>query len=201
MRRFLYTFYNLLASYLVIFFLLAGSFFLIYLGTGYRPIEASYEALLEKRVELKRERQRLAEELDGMRQGDLRKRLEIFSEQFIVKSEVNQVDLLKILRTNYNASGWRLGNVTIAEQEMPDNELGLGLVAAVYKGRSLGTNLSDGSLFLPMHSLLQASSYSWRKPPIKDFYQIRVERDADGYLATLGVIYPLAKEQAMEVIK
>ena len=65
----LYTFYTMLASIRssCCCCLSAG---VIYLGTGYRPIEARYELLLEERMEVKRERRRLAKELEGMRQGD-----------------------------------------------------------------------------------------------------------------------------------
>ena len=92
MRKALYTFYTMLASYPVILLLLLSSAGVIYLGTGYRPIEARYELLLEERMEVKRERQRLAKELEGMRQGDLRKRLQIFSNEFIneVESEMSK---------------------------------------------------------------------------------------------------------------
>jgi hypothetical protein len=196
MRKTLYLFYTLLASYPVILLLLSATAAVIYLGTGYRPIEARYEALLAERVQLKQERQRLAEELEGMRQGDLQKRLQIFSKEFVSDDEKDTDRLLAITNTAFAASGWNLGSVAIMEEETPEAALGLGYLIAKYEGRAQGLTLNDGSSFLPTNGLLQACSYLWRKSPIKDFSRIYIERDSRGYRTELEVVYLLS--QAVE---
>ncbi len=198
MRKILYLFYTLLASYPVILLLLLMTAAVIYLGTGYRPIEARYEALLAERVKLKQERQRLAEELEGMRQGDLQKRLQIFSKEFVAEDEVDEDRLLAIPNTAFAASGWTLESVAIKEQEMPERSLGLGSLVATYEGRTQGITLNDGSSFLPTNSLLQASTYLWRKSPTKDFSRLFIERDSRGYRTELEVVYLLSRAAESE---
>jgi hypothetical protein len=198
MRKTLYIFYTLLASYPVIFLLLLMTAAVIYLGTGYRPIEARYEALLAERVKLKQERQRLAEELEGMRQGDLQKRLQIFSKEFVTEDEVAEDRLLAIPNTAFAASGWTLESVAIKKQEMPEGSLGLGSLIATYEGRTQGITLNDGSSFLPTNSLLQACTYLWRKSPTKDFSRLFIERDSRGYRTELEVVYLLSQAAESE---
>ncbi|NCG09071.1 MAG: hypothetical protein GWO81_05825 [Verrucomicrobia bacterium] len=198
MRKILYLIYTLLASYPVILLLLLTTAAVTYLGTGYRPIEARYEALLAERVKLKQDRQRLAEELEGMRQGDLQKRLQIFSKEFIVEDEIDEDRLLGIPSTAFAASGWSLGSVAIKEREMPEEALGLGSLVALYEGRSQGLTLSDGSSFLPTNSLLQACTYLWRKSPTKDFSRIYIERDSTGYRTELEIVYLMRRATESE---
>lgn len=199
MRKALYTFYTMLASYPVILLLLLSSAGVIYLGTGYRPIEARYELLLEERMEVKRERQRLAKELEGMRQGDLRKRLQIFSNEFINEQQMEDKRLLNIVDMAFQASGWKLDKANVMQFNETNNELGLGLLAVAYTGQTQRTLMGDGSEFLPAHTLLQACNYLWRKAPIKDFCRIRIERNATGFQTDLEVVYPLAETEIEEV--
>lgn len=189
MRKLLYIFYTFLACYPVIFLLLLATVGVIYLGTGYRPIEARYEALLAERVQLKQERKRLAEELEGMRQGDLQKRLQIFSNEFLPADEVGEERLLGIIKTALAASGWSIESAAIKMEEIPEEALGLGALVVAYEGRAQGLILSDDSSFLPAHSLLQACTYLWRKSPTKDFSRIYIERDARGFGLELDVVY------------
>lgn len=201
MRKILYIFYTLLASYPVILLLLLTTAAVIYLGTGYRPIEARYEALLAERVQLKQERQRLAEELEGMRQGDLQKRLQIFSKEFVAEDSVDEDRLLAIPNAAFAASGWTLESVAIKEQEMPEGSMGLGSLIATYEGRSRGLTLNDGSSFLPTNSLLQACTYLWRKSPTKDFSRLYIERDSRGYRTELEVIYLMRRATESEEVE
>lgn len=201
MRKILYIFYTLLASYPVILLLLLTTAAVIYLGTGYRPIEARYEALLAERVQLKQERQRLAEELEGMRQGDLQKRLQIFSKEFVAEDSVDEDRLLAIPNAAFAASGWTLESVAIKEQEMPEGSMGLGSLIATYEGRSQGLTLNDGSSFLPTNSLLQACTYLWRKSPTKDFSRLYIERDSRGYRTELEVIYLMRRATESEEVE
>lgn len=198
MRKFLYTSYTLLASYPVIVLLLLASAVIIYLGTGYRPIEERYEELLAERIELKQERQRLAEELEGMRQGDLQKRLQIFSNEFLTEDAVSEKNLIGVTNTAFAASGWVIQSATIKEEEIPDDTLGLGSLLVAYEGRSQGMTLSDGTAFLPSNSLLQACTYLWRKSPTKDFSRIYIERDSMGYRTEMEVIYLIRRADENE---
>ncbi|CAI8282543.1 MAG: Uncharacterised protein [Opitutia bacterium UBA7350] len=199
MRKLLYTFYTLLASYPVIFILFVVSVAIVYLGTGYRPIEARYEALLAERIALKQERQRLAQELEGMRQGDLQKRLQIFSNEFLSELETSEKTLVGITNTAFSASGWIIESASIKKEEMPDDTLGLGSIVVTYEGRSQGTTLNDGTAFLPANTLLQACTYLWRKSPTKDFSRIYIERDSRGYRTEMDVIYLIQKAEESEV--
>ncbi len=189
MRKLLYILYTILASYPVIFLLVLATVGVIYLGTGYRPVEAHYEALLAERVQLKQDRQRLAEELEGMRQGDLLKRIQIFSNEFLAADEVEEARLTGVLNTALAASGWSIESAAIKMEEMPEEVLGLGALVVAYEGRAQGLVLSDDSSFLPTHSLMQACTYLWRKSPIKDFSRICIERDSKGYRVDLDVVY------------
>ena len=189
MRKLLYIFYTILASYPVIFLLVLATVGVIYLGTGYRPVEARYEALLAERVQLKQERKRLAEELEGIRQGDLQKRIQIFSNEFLATDDLDEARLLGILNTALAASGWSIESAAIKMEEMPEEALGLGALVVTYEGRAQGLTLSDDSSFLPTYSLMQACTYLWRKSPIKDFSRICIERDSEGYEVDLDVVY------------
>ena len=189
MRKLLYIFYTILASYPVIFLLVLATVGVIYLGTGYRPVEARYEALLAERVQLKQERKRLAEELEGIRQGDLQKRIQIFSNEFLATDDLDEARLLGILNTALAASGWSIESAAIKMEEMPEEALGLGALVVTYEGRAQGLTLSDDSSFLPTYSLMQACTYLWRKSPIKDFSRICIERDTEGYEVDLDVVY------------
>lgn len=189
MRKLLYIFYTILASYPVIFLLVLATLGVIYLGTGYRPVEARYEALLAERVQLKQERKRLAEELEGIRQGDLQKRIQIFSNEFLATDDLDEARLLGILNTALAASGWSIESAAIKMEEMPEEALGLGALVVTYEGRAQGLTLSDDSSFLPTYSLMQACTYLWRKSPIKDFSRICIERDTEGYEVDLDVVY------------
>ena len=189
MRKLLYIFYTILASYPVIFLLVLATVGVIYLGTGYRPVEARYEALLAERVQLKQERKRLAEELEGIRQGDLQKRIQIFSNEFLATDDLDEARLLGILNTALAASGWSIESAAIKMEEMPEEALGVGALVVAYEGRAQGLTLSDDSSFLPTYSLMQACTYLWRKSPIKDFSRICIERDTEGYEVDLDVVY------------
>ena len=189
MRKLLYILYTILASYPVIFLLVLATVGVVYLGTGYRPVEAQYEALLAERVQLKQERKRLAEELEGIRQGDLQKRIQIFSNEFLATDDLDEARLLGILNTALAASGWSIESAAIKMEEMPEEALGLGALVVTYEGRAQGLTLSDDSSFLPTYSLMQACTYLWRKSPIKDFSRICIERDTEGYEVDLDVVY------------
>jgi hypothetical protein len=133
-----------------------------------------------------------------MRQGDLRKRLEIFSNEFLADDEIEEKSLLKIPSAAFAASGWSLNSVEVLRYEEPEEELGLGLIVAGYNGRSERSVLNDGSSFLPSYALLQACTYLWRKSPTKDFSRIKIERDANGYSTRVEIVYPLGRADDRE---
>lgn len=194
MRKAIYTFYNLLASYTVIILILITTTGIVYLSTGYRPIEKRYGKLLEKRIEIKREQQRLASELESMRQGDLHKRLKIFSDKFINESDINNEKLLEIPQLAFSTYRWKLLSSEVIEQDITDNSLGLGLVTVAYQAVSKDATNSSDETFLPVNFLIKASTYLWRTPPIKDFTSIRIERKNEGYLAKINMIYPVDRK-------
>ena len=194
MRRILYTFYCYLASYPAIALFCLGSLFLLYLGSGYRPIENSYNAMLQKYIAVKQERERLVQELESIRQGDLKMRLEIFSEDYLTEDAIDPSQLLEILEPSLNASGWDLETVDIINKEFESSPMNFGIVETLYELRSKGVELADGTPFLPLHSLQKVGSFLWQMPPTKDFYKISIERKETGYFAKLGVIYPYVQK-------
>ena len=83
MRKRLYHFYNILASYPVIALLLAGFVGLFYVARQYRPVELQRQAMYLQQIELKQELKALQKELTGIEQTDLRRRYMLFNDEFL----------------------------------------------------------------------------------------------------------------------
>ncbi|MDP4611669.1 MAG: hypothetical protein NWT02_10805 [Opitutales bacterium] len=203
MRKRLYTLYNYLASYPVIALLLAATVLVVYNGRQYRPFESKQQALLLQNMELSQERQELREELNSLRQEDLRKRYILFNQDFLSLSEANADNLENTFQSVFTANGWVISSTKVVPLDgeavsEADAELEEAAVEYGVQGREWVIRVSaprkeneGDENFLPLYSLTQCIRFLWSRSPVMECRSIELSRLGDGYEATLSFFLPL----------
>ena len=199
MRKRLYYFYNILASYPVIVLLLAGFVGLFYLAHQYHPIELQRQAKYIQQMELKQELKALQQELTGIEQNDLRRRYILFNEEFLTQTDVHAEILKRRFAKTFEVYGWTLQAAKmerleiVTEQSASSNSKETRIHGIMLDLNANATNQPQTTEepFLPLYSVTQCLNYLWSRPPLKDYQQIELARIKDGYPLQVRLFLPL----------
>jgi hypothetical protein len=199
MRKRLYHFYNILASYPVIALLLAGFVGLFYVARQYRPVELQRQAMYLQQIELKQELKALQKELTGIEQTDLRRRYMLFNDAFLKPADAQAEALKSRFARAFEVHGWTLQTAEVVELETTTEQgTESDPTETQIKGIVLDLNASatnspqtDEEPFLPLYSVTQCLNYLWSRPPFKEYQQIKLIRADDGYALEASLFLPL----------
>lgn len=199
MRKRLYHFYNILASYPVIALLLAGFVGLFYVARQYRPVELQRQAMYLQQIELKQELKALQKELTGIEQTDLRRRYMLFNDEFLKPADAQAEALKSRFAQAFEVHGWTLQTAAVVELETATEQgTESDPTETQIKGIMLDLNASatnspqtDEEPFLPLYSVTQCLNYLWSRPPLKEYQQIKLIRADDGYALEASLFLPL----------
>tara|TARA_B110000208_G_scaffold130120_1_gene157873 strand:- start:5025 stop:5666 length:642 start_codon:yes stop_codon:yes gene_type:complete len=199
MRKRLYHFYNILASYPVIALLLAGFVGLFYVARQYRPVELHRQAMYLQQIELKQELKALQKELTGIEQTDLRRRYMLFNDAFLKPADAQAEALKSRFAQAFEVHGWTLQTAAVVELETTTEQgTESDPTETQIKGIMLDLNASatnspqtDVEPFLPLYSVTQCLNYLWSRPPFKEYQQIKLIRADDGYALEASLFLPL----------
>ncbi|MGB0409852.1 MAG: hypothetical protein ACPGIC_07650 [Opitutales bacterium] len=199
MRRFVCQFYNIVASYpvLAVLFLLMAA--LLYLGQQYRPLEQLEQAKLAQSMQLKQKRQAMERELEQVEITDLAKRYALFNQNYLHEEDMESLELTEEMAAALEAYGWSLDRLHFVELEKSPDDARQSLADEIQiRGVLLhleasAANQSEGSgpEFLPLHTLLQAKQYLWRRSPSKEYQKIKISRIEAGYKTEAALFLPL----------
>ena len=199
MRKRLYYFYNILASYPVIVLLLAGFVGLFYLARKYHPIELQRQAKYIQQMELKQELKALQQELTGIEQNDLRRRYILFNEEFLTQTDAQAEILKRRFAKTFEVYGWTVQAAEVerleiaTEQSAASNSKETRIQGIMLDLNASATNQPQTAEepFLPLYSVTQCLNYLWSRPPLKDYQQIELARIKDGYALQVRLFLPL----------
>jgi hypothetical protein len=199
MRKRLYYFYNILASYPVIVLLLAGFVGLIYLAREHHPLELERQEKNLLRMELKQELNALQQELIGIEQNDLRMRYILFNEEFLTQTDAQAEILKRRFAKTFEVYGWTLQAAKVEQLEIATEQSAASNPKETrVQGIMLDLNASATNQpqtaeepFLPLYSVTQCLNYLWSRPPIKDYQLIEIVRTKEGYELQARLFLPL----------
>ncbi|MFT5623183.1 MAG: hypothetical protein ACI9FZ_001113 [Bacteroidia bacterium] len=200
MRKRLYHFYNILASYPVIALLLAGFVGLFYVARQYRPVELRRQAMYLQQIELKQELRALQQELlTGIEQTDLRRRYMLFNDDFLKPADAQAEALKSRFAPAFEVHGWTLQTAEVVELETateqgtePDpTETQIKGIMLDLNASATNSPQTDEEPFLPLYSVTQCLNYLWSRPPLKEYQQIKLIRAEDGYALEASLFLPL----------
>jgi hypothetical protein len=199
MRKRLYYFYNILASYPVIVLLLAGFVGLIYLAREHHPLELERQEKNLLRMELKQELNALQQELIGIEQNDLRMRYILFNEEFLTQTDAQAEILKRRFAKTFEVYGWTLQAAKVEQLEIATEQSAASNPKETrVQGIMLDLNASATNQpqtaeepFLPLYSVTQCLNYLWSRAPIKDYQLIEIVRTKEGYELQARLFLPL----------
>lgn len=200
MRKQLFKFYNFLASYPVLFFLILGICVLVYFGEQYKPLKLAQVRKMETLMQLKQKRQTMEKESADIEMVDLAKRYTLFNQDFLDISEIEEGILFNQIASTFKAYGWNLDNM---EETYVDDAFDRENLVTENKGaridglivhleaRSVINAKLDGEPFLPLYAASEAMKFMWSKPPIKEYLSIKIFRQEEGYGLEASIFIPL----------
>lgn len=199
MRKRLYYFYNILASYPVIALLLAGFVGLFYLARQYHPVELQRQAMYIQQMELKQELQALQKELSGIEQNDLRRRYMLFNEEFLTQTDAQAEILKRRFAKTFEVYGWTVQTAEVLElesaieqgTESDPTETRIQGIMLDLNASATNSPQTDEEPFLPLYSVTQCLHYLWSRPPLKEYQQIKLIRADDSYALEASLFLPL----------
>lgn len=190
MHRFLYMTLRLLSAWPVLVVLMAGIAFLHWLGSGVEEREAEVAALLEESVRIQQEHKRLEAQLNGLTLSDLRRRSQLYAEDFLSLGTHADESIRDEVQAAFDNAEWDLTSVSVEELIEVDPRLPIGAVSAALSARMLNGLANEQVPLLPVKAAVSLSHYIWRAPPFKEIESIRLERTIDGYEMSMGVFLP-----------
>lgn len=190
MHRFFYVTLRLLSAWPVLFVLVGGIVFLHWLGSGVQEQEARVGALLEESVRIQQEHQRLEAQLNGLTLSDLRRRSQLYAEDFLPLSSQAGESIREKVRAVFDVADWKLGSVSVEELIEVESHLPIGAISAALSARMSSKPQEEEIPLLPVKAAVELSYLIWRAPPYKEIESIRIERTIDGYEMSMGVFLP-----------